>query len=125
MKTRILLASMVFDLGIAPNHMYTPVINWFFDFTDKDKPIVLQIKYAWQDSEIKYPFNDAAKKLFVDGGLVNFSRSVFKDNRQYDGDLLIDMNDEFYVSSKGREIGFVKDFDTACKLYQNLTVAPC
>lgn len=118
-KKRILLASIIFDCGASLNHMYQPMVNWYFDFTNKEKPIHVVIKFAWQDTEKRYPFNDKIKDIMTSGKIIDLSISQFKDvGYNYKGKLHVDTENDFYLSPKGRDMPFVKDFETACKLYQ-------
>lgn len=115
---RILLASLFFDLGLTESCMYQPLINVYFDFKNEFKPIHFHVKYAWSSADYWLPFNDTTKKLFTESGLVEYCEFIIKENfQEYKGKFYMNYKDAFYVSPKGKEIGFVKDFETACKLY--------
>ncbi len=81
-------------------------------------PILMAVKYAWQDPQKSFPFNDKIKSIFTDGGLIKLSVETFKNTGvKYDGPMNLDISNDYYLSIKGKEIGFVKDFETAVKLY--------
>lgn len=119
-KTRILLASLFFDLGLTESAMYQPTVTIYFDFTKEEKPIHFHIKYKWSSYDFWFPFSVSVKKMFSDSGLTKQCIFLIKENvLDYDGNFYIDFKDAYYISTKGQEIGFVKDFKTAKKLYQD------
>lgn len=114
-----LLGSFVFDIGAVKSSMYSPSVNIYFDFENPDKPIKLMIKYKWATHDLWYPFNDFIKDLLTNGGLVIWLRGEITEHvHDYEGDLLFDFDEGYYMSSVGKEIGFVKDFEAAVKLYR-------
>lgn len=57
------IASMIVGLESNETAFYTPVITWYFDFTNLNKPIHLIIKYGWSAPEQRFPLNDRMKKI--------------------------------------------------------------
>jgi hypothetical protein len=102
---RRLIASMIFDLDSSENHMYTPIINWSFNFTNIENPIEIVIKYAWQDQTINYPFNKKIKQI-ISNKIESHSKHLLKERfPNYKGKRKIT---NFYKSDFGKDLPFAK-----------------
>ncbi len=102
---RMTIASMIIDLGTAENHMYIPVISWYFNFTNLQKPIEIVIKYAWRDMTINYRFSKKTIAV-IETNLMAHSIWLLKENYpDYKGKCEIT---DYYKSTFGKDLPFDK-----------------
>jgi hypothetical protein len=113
LKTRFLLASMIFDIEKHGNN--SMVANWVFDTKFPKLPLRLCFRYQWLDLEVGYPLNDRSKKIFEGRMIENTKILVNANIPKYDGSFDIRITDELYITENGKTLPFMGDFEAAKK----------